>query len=80
MDTDQLTTAVNDLTARVNSIDGQNLPDPTQAQLRGVEMEINGLRTTIRQVTLVLEASLKDLAQAVQNMQSQLNQRNGVVG
>ncbi len=80
MDTDQLTTAVNDLTARVNAIDGQNLPDPTQSQLRTLGKEINGLRTTIRQVTLVLEASLKDLSQSVQNMQTRLNQLSGVSG
>lgn len=78
MDTDDLTTAVNALTARVNAIDGQNLPDPTKSQLNGLELELAGLRTTIRQVSLVLQANLKDLTTAVANLQTQINGQLGV--
>ena len=78
MTDDQLTTALADLTARVNSIDGLNLTDPTQSQLNQLQMEIAGLRTTIRQVTLVLQANLKDLVTQVTNLQLLLNQSKGV--
>jgi hypothetical protein len=68
----------NALLARVNSIDGQNLPDPAQSQLNQLQMGIAGLRTTIRQVTLVLQANLKDLVTQVTNLQLLLNQSKGV--
>ena len=78
MTDDQLTTALADLTARVNSIDGLNLTDPTESQLNQLQMEIAGLRTTIRQVTLVLQANLKDLVTQVANLQLLLNQSKGI--
>ena len=78
MTDDQLTTALADLTARVNSIDGLNLTDPTESQLNQLQMEIAGLRTTIRQVTLVLQSNLKDLVTQVANLQLLLNQSKGI--
>ena len=68
----------NALTARVNNIDGLNLPDPAEARLHRLALEITGLRTTIRQVTLVLEADLKDLIVQVGNLQTLFNQSRGV--
>ena len=78
MTDDQLTSALADLTARVNTIDGLNLTDPAQSQLNQLQMEIAGLRTTIRQVTLVLQANLKDLVTQVTNLQLLLNQSKGI--
>jgi hypothetical protein len=49
---DQLNVAFDDLLARVNSIDGTNLPDPLQGQLEQIRRSINGLKATLGNVNM----------------------------
>ena len=79
MDTIKLTDALANLTARVNNIDGLSLPNPAQARLLQLAREDAGLRTTIRQVTLVLEANLKDLSVQVTNLQTIVDKSLGAL-
>ena len=77
MTTEQLTAGLTALTARVNAVDGVNLQNSSTSRLGELDLEIAGLRTTIRQVTLVLEATLKDLAAQVANLQALSNRTLG---
>ena len=66
------------LTARVNALDGQNLPAPTQGQIAVVASSLAGVKKSTNSALLVLESQLTGLLQQVTAIQTQVNQLRGV--
>lgn len=64
--TDELNVRLTALEARVNSLDGQNLADPSLAVTTVLAAKIAGVETTVRQSVLKIESVIngvkKDLA------------------
>jgi hypothetical protein len=54
-------TEFTNLWQRVNAIDGVNLDASVTGSVAALQKQINGLQTTIEQVTLTLEATLMSL-------------------
>jgi len=71
-------TAFDVLTARVNALDGQNLPNPAQSAVAQLQAKFSGAQETINQLVLTLDTQLQDLQTSVTNLQTSVNQLLGV--
>jgi len=71
-------TAVDALTARVNALDGQNLPNPSTAAINVLQANVAGAQETINQLVLTLDSQLQDLQTTVNNLQLAVNRLNGI--
>jgi hypothetical protein len=75
---DQLETALNNLTARVNAIDGQNLVDPDQGVLNQLSRKYEGLKTDLRQAVIKLEQLLIGYRKTVTDYAAIVRQHLGI--
>lgn len=67
------------LLARVNAIDGQNLPNPKNAVDADLYARIAGLKTMISQTTLVLQGQLTTIQTTLNQLNVAVNALSGVV-
>lgn len=65
-------TSLQDLGARVTQIDGNGLADPTTSILSQHAREILGMRDTINQAVLAMEAQLQEIQQQLDSIQALL--------
>jgi hypothetical protein len=56
------------LTTRVNNIDGQNLASPSNGAVPLLNTGVNGVKMTLRQLTLTLQAEMNTLGQQIANV------------
>lgn len=70
-------TPLNLLTNRVTALDGITSPVPSAAAVPTIEADLNGIHTTISQVTLTLQAQLNQLMQEVAVLTALTNQLLG---
>lgn len=59
---------VTNLQARVNQLDGAGLSDASKSTIAQLTAEINGLRTTLRQAVLGMEADWQTLRESLENL------------
>ncbi len=64
--------ALAEIETRTNAIDGQNLSDEAEAELAKLRRAVNGLKTTLRQVTLTIQTDLNNYRTEVANLKTQL--------
>lgn len=76
--TDELAQDLKDLTARVNQIDGINVPDKTNSALFQIYALINQLKSDLRSVTLTLDGEAQKLTKKVDDMKALLGSHLGV--
>lgn len=65
------------LEGRVNQLDGAGLDDVSSATVAELAKRINGLKSIVNQVTLLLEQELTKLQAAVANLANTLNTHVG---
>lgn len=58
---DAIDTQLNEIAARMNQLDGMHLSDPAKSTVNQIMKEINGLRTTLNQAVLGMEADRQQL-------------------
>jgi hypothetical protein len=68
------------LLARVNQLDGSGLPKPNSSTVNQLQSQINGVLTTIQQVSLNFQTQMTNLLNQVSTLQNTLNQSLGVSG
>jgi hypothetical protein len=76
--TDELLVMVQDLTVRVNAIDGAGLADPTTAQLTVLESKIDGLKTTVNQTFLTVQSLISDLGKKLTDLKTTVYSHLGI--
>ena len=65
------------LESRVNQLDGVGLPVGSVSTVAALQKQINGLKTTINNLTITLEQQLQALSKAVQNLTTEVNTLTG---
>lgn len=72
-------TQVMEILNRLTALDGITSPVPSGAQVPVIQKDLNGLHTTINQLTLTLQAQLNTIAQQLQTLQGTVNKILGGV-
>lgn len=62
---DTIDALVTNLQARVNQLDGAGLPANAKSTIAQLTAELNGLRTTVRQAVLGMEADWQSLRESL---------------
>lgn len=68
----QLSTMIDALTARVNTIDGQGLAIGQVSSLANLSNRLNGLKTDLSQLALTFENQLSIINQSIVAIQTQI--------
>ena len=76
---DTIDTILKNIESRVNQLDGANLPDPAQSTVNQLIKELNGLRTTVNQAVLGMEADRQTLTERVDALEQLIQAHLGVV-
>lgn len=71
-------TIVDNLQARVNQLDGTGLADPTESTRAVLQAEVEGLRETVNQAVLTLDAHLTELETKIAALETLLRQHLGL--
>ena len=71
---------VNAILNRLTALDGITSPVPSAAAVPTIEADLNGIHTTIAQVTLTIQAQLNEVTQQVATLQATVNQLLGNAG
>jgi len=74
---EQLDADVVTLEGRVNQLDGAGLDDVSSATVAELSKRINGLKSTVNQVTLLFQQELSKLQTAVASLANTLNTHLG---
>jgi hypothetical protein len=72
-------TQVNEILNRLTALDGITSPIPSGAQVPVIQKDLNGLHTTINQLTLTIQAQLNAVSQQLQTLQGTVNKILGGV-
>lgn len=75
---EQTNTLVDAMLARLNQLDGANLPHPSEASTAVLQAEIDGLRQTVNQAVLTLDAHLNDLDRTIAELRALLHAHLGI--
>jgi hypothetical protein len=75
---DQLNSAFDTLTVRVNQLDGIGLPDQTESTVASLKADVEGLRETVNQVVLTLDGHLNDMETSLAALQKLVNEHLGL--
>ena len=76
--TDQINTALDNLTVRLNQVDGIGLTYTSESTIASLTADIAGMRETVNQVVLALDSHLNDLEASVAELQHLLNAHLGL--
>src|SRR5208337_748110 len=71
---------VNAILNRLTALDGITSPVPSAAAVPTIEADLNGIHTTIAQVTLTIQAQLNQVTQQVATLQGTVNELLGNAG
>jgi uncharacterized protein YoxC len=71
-------TQLNRLAARINQLDGISLAPGLISIKDQMQTQINGIKTTVNQVTLTLEAAVGDAQAAIDGLSKRVDQVQGV--
>ncbi len=71
---------VNAILNRLTALDGITSPVPSAAAVPTIEADLNGVHTTIAQVTLTIQAQLNEVTQQVATLQGTVNELLGNAG
>lgn len=78
MDNTELTAELIALKARVATLDGQGLIDPSLAVVADLQRKISGAKTDTKQTTLLIQQKLNDIKKMLDALQLLVNQHLGV--
>jgi hypothetical protein len=73
-------TQVMEIFNRLTALDGIGSPVPSQMAVPTIDLDLNGLHTTINQLTLTIQAQLNTVAQQLQTLQGTVNTLLGGTG
>jgi len=68
---------INAILNRLTALDGITSPIPSAAAVPTIEADLNGIHTTISQVTLTIQAQLNEVTQQVATLQATVNEIAG---
>lgn len=72
MTQEQIELAIVDLSVRVSQLDGIGLSRPAEAAIPKLQAQVEGLRETLTQVTLTLEAHLNEIENTLRDLRVSL--------
>jgi len=72
------TPSLQEIANRVTALDGIGAQIPSSSSVPTIFNDLNGLRTTINQLTLTLQAQLNEVANLVNTLQATVNQLLGL--